>query len=520
MTTINGTDGNDLFRITDNPVGADEFFLGAGNDFVFANIGADSYFGGDGIDSVSYRFAASSVTLNLATGGTGGIAAGDIYDSIERIFGSNFDDFITGSLSADFLYGGLGNDTLNGDNGNDRLFGQDGNDIINGGNGNDYIEGGDGADTINGGAGIDTIGFTTASEGVTVNLSTALPLPPTSPPSSSPQAEPSQSGPSEPVLSNAALGDTYVSIENISGSNFDDDLTGDTLANLINGRAGDDFLRGLEGNDILIGGLGADTIFGDEGSDNLQGGSGNDEIFGGEGNDRIFLGEGEDYAEGGEGNDFFFLTNDGVSDEVYGGNIPLSPPFPDSAEPLDTELDIVDFESDILVGIERIIGSNFDDTIFGGFEDETIIGGNGDDTLDGNGGRDRLIGGNGADDFGFTIGDSDVDAILDFEQGVDTITFFTFDEGLTEADILATIVDFGTHFVFEFGVIEDGSPLEQRLSVIKDDPDLVLTVDDFTIILLDDGLLEPLFQEPFEDISGSEVFTEMGIDSYDVDALI
>ena len=90
MTTINGTDGNDLFRITDNPVGADEFFLGAGNDFVFANIGADSYFGGDGIDSVSYRFAASSVTLNLATGGTGGIAVGDIYDSIERIFWIKF----------------------------------------------------------------------------------------------------------------------------------------------------------------------------------------------------------------------------------------------------------------------------------------------------------------------------------------------------------------------------------------------------------------------------------------------
>ena len=175
---------------------------------------------------------------------------------------------------------------------------------------------------------------------------------------------------------------------------------------------------------------------------------------------------------------------------------------------------------DIYDSIERIFGSNFDDTIFGGFEDETIIGGNGDDILDGNGGRDRLIGGNGVDDFGFTIGDSDVDAILDFEQGVDTITFFTFDEGLTEADILATIVDFGTHFVFEFGVIEDGSPLEQRLSVIKDDPDLVLTVDDFTIILLDDGLLEPVFQEPFEDISGSEVFTEMGIDSYDLDALI
>ncbi len=544
MATIDGTAGNDLFLFnpTPNP-GGDIFRMGDGNDLAFANMGPNSYFGGNGIDAVSYRFADAGVTLNLAIGGTVGFAAGHSYDSIEKVFGSNFNDSITGTLGADFIYGGLGNDTLNGDDGNDRIFGQDGNDIINGGNGNDYIEGGAGGDTINGGAGIDTIGFSTSSEGVTVDLD--------APP---PQDEPLQAGASESETANAALGDSYTSIENISGSRFDDDLSGNSFANLIHGRAGDDLISGGAGNDRLFGGLGDDFIFGDEGNDILQGGGGDDEIFGGAGNDLIYLGDGEDYAEGGEGNDFFYLTNDGQMDEIYGGNntngdgpntdtgfdtvsyiqatagveiflggVSLVGPIgPLTSQPLDTPLNMTVFEGDILVGIERIIGSNFDDAIFGGFEDETIFGGNGDDILDGNGGRDRLIGGNGADDFGFTIGQSDVDAILDFEQGIDTITFFTFDEGLTEADVLATLVDFGTHFVFEFGFIADGSPVEQRLSVIKDDPDQVLTVDDFTLVFFSDQPFEPPIpsQEPYEDNSAGQNFVEMDMVFYDVDALI
>lgn len=63
---------------------------------------------------MSYRFAASSVTLNLATGGIGGIAAGDIYDSIERIFGSNFDDTIFGGFEDETIIGGNGDDILDG----------------------------------------------------------------------------------------------------------------------------------------------------------------------------------------------------------------------------------------------------------------------------------------------------------------------------------------------------------------------------------------------------------------------
>lgn len=545
MAIINGTDGNDLFRITDNPAGGDEFFLGAGNDFVFANIGADSYFGGDGIDTVSYRFATSGVTLNLVTGGTGGIAAGHVYDSIERIFGSNFDDIITGSGNSDFLYGGLGEDTLNGAGGDDRLFGQDGDDTLLGGAGNDYLEGGEGADFIDGGSGIDTIGFSTASEGVTVSLSTAMPVPDETPQQRIPQDE-------NPALQ--AQGDVYINIENISGSSFNDILEGNDGANVINGRAGDDVIDGGLGNDRLIGGFGNDTLNGGDGNDNLQGGTGDDTIFGGAGNDLIFLGEGEDFAEGGEGNDFFFLTNDGNSDEIYGGSIfdedglvtddgfdtvsyiqategveiflgglliidagPLTSTL--SMELFNGTLNTTVQENDFLIGIERVIGSNFNDVIFGGFEDETLIGGNGDDILDGGGGRDRLIGGNGADEFGFFIGGSDTDAILDFEQGTDTITFFTFDEGLTAEDILATLVDFGTHFVFEFGLVDEGSPLEQRLSVIKNDPDFTLTADDFTIQLLDPA--PPLLtQEYFMDGIFDQSLTEQDMLSAEFDALI
>ena len=97
--------------------------------------------------------------MNLSTtdAASGGDAQGDTFVSIERAYGSGFNDILTGTDEANLFYGYDGNDTLNGLGGNDHLRGFDGNDTLNGGTGNDYLRGNDGNDTLNGGTGNDTL---------------------------------------------------------------------------------------------------------------------------------------------------------------------------------------------------------------------------------------------------------------------------------------------------------------------------------------------------------------------------
>ena len=52
-----------------------------------------------------------------------------------------------------------------------------------------------------------------------------------------------------------------VSIENLTGSNFNDTLTGDD---------GENIIRGSDGNDLLIGKAGADSLYGGAGADIFQ----------------------------------------------------------------------------------------------------------------------------------------------------------------------------------------------------------------------------------------------------------
>ena len=75
---------------------------------------------------------------------------------------------------------------------------------------------------------------------------------------------------------NLAAGDKLTSIENVTGSGFNDVLIGDDEANRLAGGDGDDYLIG--GDDILDGGAGADTLDGgaDSVRDTLTGGAGND----------------------------------------------------------------------------------------------------------------------------------------------------------------------------------------------------------------------------------------------------
>ncbi len=59
-----------------------------------------------------------------------------------------------------------------------------------------------------------------------------------------------------------AQGDVYVSVENVNGSQGDDTLIGNSVANVLNGYAGADSLDGGSGQDALDGGAGTDTLTG------------------------------------------------------------------------------------------------------------------------------------------------------------------------------------------------------------------------------------------------------------------
>jgi Ca2+-binding RTX toxin-like protein len=61
--------------------------------------------------------------------------------------------------------------------------------------------------------------------------------------------------------------DTIVSVENVLGSPFADDLRGDAGTNVIWGGDGDDLLNGREGDDSLDGQLGVDIGDGGVGND-------------------------------------------------------------------------------------------------------------------------------------------------------------------------------------------------------------------------------------------------------------
>ncbi|PSS50728.1 retention module-containing protein [Pseudomonas sp. BBP2017] len=165
---------------------------------------------------------------------------------------------LTGTDGHDTLLGGTGSDTLNAGAGNDVLTGGNGNDILNAGDGNDLLNGGSGNDQLNGGGGIDTASYTGASGGVSVSLASA--------------AEQNTGGAGRDILSG---------IENLIGSDYNDNLTGDGNANLLSGGLGNDALNADDGNDVLIGGPGNDTLTGGDGNDIFlwqQGNTGRDVV--------------------------------------------------------------------------------------------------------------------------------------------------------------------------------------------------------------------------------------------------
>jgi Ca2+-binding RTX toxin-like protein len=112
-----------------------------------------------------------------------------------------------------------------------------------------------------------------------------------------------------------------------NGTNADDRLNGDALANTLSGYDGNDVIRGGSGNDVLSGNNGDDRIEGWADDDTLSGGNGIDTLLGDAGNDLIAGGRGADILTGGSGADRFDFSGfdasgaDTITDFVHGEDL-------------------------------------------------------------------------------------------------------------------------------------------------------------------------------------------------------
>ncbi|MCW5734037.1 MAG: FG-GAP repeat protein [Enhydrobacter sp.] len=411
--TLSGGAGDDVLEgrngddVLDGGAGADLLDGGKGNDLYIVRDAADVIAtDSSGINTVqawlSYTLANGLANLVLSGAadldGTGNGAANGMVGNggANRLAGLDGDDVLSGEGGDDALDGGLGNDTahggdgddivrgregddrLYGDDGNDELLGAQGNDVVSGGAGDDLLAGGEGDDLIDGGDGTDTVQYLSAAGGVTVDLDVTS------------------------AQNTGVAGiDTLANIENATGSDAGDRLSGTGGANLLVGNGGDDVLVGRNGDDVLDGGIGNDRLSGGggndelrgrEGDDNLDGGAGDDELLGAQGNDAVKGEAGDDLLAGGDGNDLLD-GGDGIDTAQYGtANVGVTVDLA-LAGPQDT----LGAGIDTLAAIENLAGSAYGDQLFGTDQSNWLLGEQGDDLLFGRNGDDVLDGGEGAD---------------------------------------------------------------------------------------------------------------------------
>ncbi|WP_319585586.1 putative Ig domain-containing protein [uncultured Desulfobulbus sp.] len=192
-------------------------------------------------DPVSRSFSGTPLTLGTMSVQITATDAGALTVTDTFNLAVVLEPTLTGTAGSDVLAGGTGNDVMTGLDGNDSMRGNAGNDILLGGLGNDVLHGGAGADLLDGGEGRDSADYRGTSAAVAVNLATGA------------------------ATGGAAEGDTFLSIENLYGTDFDDTLIGSDQDNTLIGYGGSDLLSGLEGNDSLRGEDGADQLLGGAG---------------------------------------------------------------------------------------------------------------------------------------------------------------------------------------------------------------------------------------------------------------
>lgn len=368
MNMIIGLGGDDSLE----GQGGNDMIQGdAGDDTISGGVGADTLNGGTGEDVLYYVGSDAGVTVDLNEDSagfqhaSGGDAEGDVISNFENVYASDHADVITGNA------------------GDNILFGYDGDDVINGLDGDDVLRGGLGADTLDGGNGNDWVRYLGSASGVTVNLTVG--------------ADGFQS-----ASGGDGEGDVLSGFENIQGSDFGDDLTGD---------AGRNYILGFDGDDVIDGGASNDTIRGGEGADTMEGGSGADVL---------------QYTDSAGGVSVDLNADANGMQQASGG----------------------DAEGDVISGFEHVYASNHDDMLTGDAGRNILYGYDGMDTINGGEGKDVLRGGDDADSFVFNsaLDPANEDRIIDFVAGedvmvLDSAVFTGLTSGALDAGMFVANID-------------------------------------------------------------------------------
>jgi Ca2+-binding RTX toxin-like protein len=371
---------------------------GAGDDSLNGGSGADTMVGGTGDDTYVVDSAADVIIENPGEG------TDTVMSSTTYTLGANLENLTLTGTSAINGTGNAANNVITGNSGNNILAGLGGADTINGGggvdtvtyaaspagvnislaahtasggdadgdvlqdianitgsSGDDTIEGDAGNNVLTGGNGIDTVSYAHATAGVNVSLAIT-----------------------SAQNTGGAGTDTVVQFENLTGSAFNDTLTGSSVANVLTGGAGDDSLNGGSGADTMVGGTGDDTYVVDNSLD-------------------------------------LVVENPGEGTDLVMSSVTYTLP--------------TNVENLTLTGGSTINGTGnaANNVIIGNTSNNALSGGAGDDTLAGGAGSDTLTGGTGADHFVFADGGG-VDTIADFSTADgDKIDLTGIDADTTQA---------------------------------------------------------------------------------------
>ena len=508
-----GDFGNDTL---DGGTGADTMSGGHGNDTYYVDDIGDTVIEADAIGdtdivyvTASYFDAGSADLEQIHYYGNGsGTILGS--DTDNYIGSSSDDDTLEGRGGDDFLFSGAGDDQLDGGEGNDELDGWQGADTMTGGVGNDVYNvdsagdviveyAGEGIDTVKvrkssytlganlenadlryysgsisvtgnsannvfimgfgdqavmGGSGIDTVSYAFTSA-VSIDLWTQ-------------------------DYGGEAVDDYMTSIENLTGSAYDDVLRALGTASIIDGGTGGDVMEGRNGGDIyyvdnsgdivieaagggndevrirslasytlpvyvekltnvtnhvftgtgnslsneMNGGTSADTLHGGMGHDILNGGDGDDELHGDGEHDILNGGAGYDTLYGGDGNDTYIVddVNDVIVELIDEGTDHVFTSL--TSYTLSEHVENLTFTCTGSGAVDAtgnataniITGLGGDDGLLGMGGGDELRGGAGYDIMEGGDGDDILVGGAGADEL-FGGADRDIFLYSDGDSG-------------------------------------------------------------------------------------------------------